>query len=147
MWWLTAVVFPAIVMPTMPTALERPTVRDPQEMTPAELRCLREDLWMTVRDLGRALDVTRHTVTRWESDRYPISTENAGKLRRLIEFTDQSVENLRDEGVDPIRTYEQDADVRAGEEPGGWVLPASWYRMVAWRAAGRTGARVRYRED
>ena len=123
--------------PTMPR-------RDLREMTPAELRCLREDdLGMTVRTFAAAIGTNASTVWRWETGPRPPSKRNAGKIEALLDYTDAVVDRVAAAG-DPIVTYATSEAFQAGEDTGGWVLPVEWHRMVAWRASERTGARIVY---
>lgn len=123
--------------------------RHPSEMTPAELRCLRESLSLTVRALSAAVGQSYQTITRWESGERAISQRSAAALADLVAYTDEAVETLvaiHSPGS-VLTTFLADDEVREHVDTGGWVLSAAWHRMVAWRAAGRTGARVRYWED
>jgi len=123
--------------------LERPTMRrDPLEMTCAELRGLRESLGLTVRALAEGIGQDESTVYRWESGAQRISAGNARSLAALVDYTDRRVEDLvaaHRPGA-PIVTYPSDRADR-GSGPGR-VLSAQWHRVVARRAAERTGARV-----
>lgn len=115
--------------------------RDPAEMTIAELRRLRESLGLTVRALAAAIGVDRRTVTRWEAGE-ALSEGSASALRRLVEYTNRSVDKLAETHGpgDRIVTYPTD---KAYREAGG-QLPSAWHRMVADRAAERCGARIDY---
>lgn len=125
---------------------EAPTMtrRDLREMTPAELRCLREDeLGMTMRAFAKAIGTNASTVWRWETGPRPPSKRNAATIADLLDYTDAVVDRVAAAG-DPIVTYATDEAFQAGEDTGGWVLPVEWHRMVAWRASERTGARIVY---
>lgn len=125
---------------------EAPTMtrRDLREMTPAELRCLREDeLGMTMRAFAAAIGTNASTVWRWETGPRPPSKRNAAKIEALLDYTDTMVDRVAAAG-EPIVTYATDAAFQDSEDTGGWVLPVEWHRMVAWRASERTGARIVY---
>lgn len=123
--------------------------RHPSEMTPAELRCLRESLGLTVRAMSAAVGQTYQTVTRWESGERRISPRSAAALADLVGYTDAFVDGLVrvHRAGRPLVTYLTDDDLRAHVDTGGRVLSAAWHRASAWRAAGRVpGARVVYAE-
>lgn len=115
----------------------------PHTMTPAELRALRESMGLTVRALAAAVGVGERAVDRWERGHSRPARRHAARLEGLRAYTDAAVESLSTE--DPILTYRTTEEFHAAEPPGEWVLPASWHRMVAWRAAQDTGAVIRYR--
>jgi len=126
--------------------------REPSEMTPAELRCLRESLGMTITELALCVrhprSLNERTVRRWESGPHSISKPNAEAFARLVAYTDDSVHAIVEAhrpGA-PITTYWDDEALHQAE-PGLWpALPASWHRAVAWRAAQQIpGATIDYR--
>jgi len=112
-------------------------VRDPSEMTPAELRCLREELRLTVRALSAAIGQTYQTVSRWESGERTPSRYSASALADLAAFTDAAVADLVEahEPGSTIVTYLDDETFREHVDTGAFVLSAAWHRGVAWRAA------------
>lgn len=121
--------------------------RHPSEMTPAELRCLREELRLTVRALSTAIGQTYQTVTRWESGERAPSRYSASALADLEAFTDAAVDDLV-ETHGPgatIMTYLDDESFQEHVDTGVFVLSAAWHRGVAWRAAERIpGAVITY---
>jgi len=122
-------------------------VRDPSEMTPAELRCLREELRLTVRALSAAIGQTYQTVSRWESGERTPSRYSASALADLEAFTDAAVANLVEahEPGSTIVTYLDDETFREHVDTGIFTLSAAWHRGVAWRAAQRIpGAVITY---
>jgi len=125
--------------------------RDPSVMTPAELRCLRESLGLTITELAVGIrhpgSLNERTVRRWESGPHSISKPNAEALARLVAYTDDSVRAIVEAhrpGA-PIITYWDDEALHKAE-PGLWPsIPASWHRAVAWRAAQQIpGAVITY---
>lgn len=124
--------------------------RHPSEMTPAELRCLREELRLTVRALSTAIGQTYQTVTRWESGERAPSRYSASALADLEAFTDAAVDNLV-ETHGPgavIVTYLDDQSFQERVDTGVFVLSAAWHRGVARRAAKRIpGAVITYRGE
>lgn len=124
--------------------------RHPSEMTPAELRCLREELRLTVRALSTAIGQTYQTVTRWESGERAPSRYSASALADLEAFTDAAVDDLV-ETHGPgavIVTYLDDQSFQDRVDTGVFVLSAAWHRGVAWRAAKRIpGAVITYRGE
>lgn len=118
--------------------------RHPSEMTPVELRCLRESLGFTVRALSAAIGRTYQTITRWESGEHPISAHSAAALADLVAYTSVFETDLAatHPAGSTITTYLTDKAVAEFVDTGGRVLSAAWHRGVAWRAAKRTGATV-----
>jgi transcriptional regulator with XRE-family HTH domain len=123
--------------------------RHPSEMTPAELRCLREELRLTVKALSAAIGQTYQTVTRWESGERVPSRYSSAALADLVTLTDSTVAALvaAHEPGATIVTYLDDASFQEHVDTGVFVLPASWHRGVAWRAAAQIpGATIAYQE-
>lgn len=117
-------------------------------MTPAELRCLRERLGLTVRAMESAIGMTYQTITRWENGSRPISNSNARALADLVAYTDAAVDALVEAAPARIVVYRDDNAFRDHEDTGGRVLSAAWHRAVAWRAAERiAGAVITYRSE
>lgn len=138
---------PAIVIPTVPPAYRKATAveRHPLLMTDAELRCLREQLGLSVRDLAKAVGRHERNVHRWENGEQAISRETADAVQELVAFTNATVTALVDGGGETIATYRNDQTFHENFETGARNLPASWHRAVAWRAAKQIpGATVRY---
>jgi transcriptional regulator with XRE-family HTH domain len=119
-------------------------------MTPAELRCLREDLRLTVRAMSTAIGQTYQTVSRWESGERVPSRYSARALADLAAFTDAAVAELVEahEPGSTIVTYLDDETFRKHVRTGVFRLSAAWHRGVAWRAAERIpGAAITYRGE
>jgi transcriptional regulator with XRE-family HTH domain len=141
-------------------------------MTPAELRCLRETLGLTITELAvvlgldaraappiaeqepalarsarKAEPLNERTVRRWETGAPTISKPNGEAFARLLAYTDQAIAALVDghRPGQPIITHANDHDLRRAH-PDLWPsLPASWHRAVAWRAAQQIpGAVITY---
>jgi DNA-binding transcriptional regulator YiaG len=140
---------PAIVIPTVPPAYRKATAveRHPLLMTDAELRCLREQLGLSVRELGRAVGRHERNVHRWESGDHAISRDTADELQALVSYTETAVADLAAShpAGTTIVTYRADGDMPDHiKKRGDRELSASWHRAVAWRAAQQTGATVTY---
>lgn len=124
-------------------------MRNPSEMTPAELRCLREELRLTIKALSVAVGQTYQTVTRWESGERALSRYSAGALAALVTLTDTAVADLvqAHEPGSTIVTYLDDDSFREHVNTGVFLLPAAWHRGVAWRAARQVpGAVITYHQ-
>lgn len=122
-------------------------MRNPSEMTPAELRCLREELRLTIKALSTAIGQTYQTVTRWESGERALSRYSASALADLVALTDTAVADLVEahEPGSTIVTYLDDETFREHVGAGHFVLSAAWHRGVATRAAERIpGAVITY---
>lgn len=113
--------------------------RHPSEMNPAELRCLREELRLTVRALSAAIGQSYQTISRWESGERTPSRYSASALADLAAYTDAAVADLVDthEPGSTIVTYLDDEAFRSHVGTGVFVLSAAWHRGVATRAAER----------
>jgi len=138
---------PAIVIPTVPPAYRKAIAveRHPLLMTDAELRCLREQLGLSVRDLAKAVNRHERNVHRWENGEQAISRETAEALQSLVAYTDATVNALVAlGGGEAITTYRNDEAFHEAFDAGALKLPASWHRAVAWRAAQQTGAAITY---
>lgn len=123
--------------------------RNPSEMTPAELRCLREELRLTVRALSNAIGQTYKTIARWESGERAPSRYSANALADLAAFTDAAVADLVETHGpgSTIVTYLDDASFQEHVDIADFVLSAAWHRGVAWRAAQQIpGATITYRD-
>lgn len=122
-------------------------MRDPSDMTPAELRCLREELRLTVRALSAAIGQTYQTISRWESGKRAPSRYSANALVDLATFTEAAVADMvkTHEPGSTIVTYLDDETFQEHVDIGTFVLPAAWHRGVAWRAARQIpGATITY---
>lgn len=115
----------------------------PHTMTTAELRALRESLGLSLRAFAAAVGVGERTVDRWERGDSRPARRHVARIEALCAYTEAAVERLTGQAV--ILTYRTTAEFHDAEPPEGWVLPASWHRQVAWRAAQETGAVIRYR--
>lgn len=120
----------------------------PLLMTTAELRCLRESLGMTVRDLALAIGWHERNVHRWESGDSAVTRAAADALNDLVAFTDRLVDQLAEaHPAGSTITVYPDGKASLPDELAAYGdrrLSAAWYRAAAWRAADRTGARIAY---
>lgn len=116
-------------------------MRDPSEMTPAQLRRLRQRLSLTVRALSAVTGQSYQTITRWESGTWPLSAQSAAALVDVIHRTEAAIADLVATAPPGtvIETYRSDKELREARpdlvariddegEPVYW--PASWHLMV-----------------
>lgn len=132
----------AIVSPD--PALERARM-NPMAMLPADLKCLREDLGLSVPTLAAAIGTSTTTVERWEMppgnpNAYRISKANAESFRRVVEDTGRAVDEIVASAGREIVVWSNDEEYRAA----GGRYSAEWHRRVARRAKERTGAAIVY---
>lgn len=118
---------------------------DPMTMSPADLKCLREDLGLSVPALAAAIGTSTTTVERWEMpsgnpNAYRISRSNAEAFGRVVEDTERTIGDLAASAGRQITVWSNDDDYRAA----GGRYSAEWHRRVARRVKERTGARIVY---
>lgn len=116
---------------------------DPMTMSPADLKCLREDLGMSVPVLAAAIGTSTTTIERWESEKsiaYRISRANADAVRQVVEDTQRAVDELVVSAGSEIVVWSNDDEYRAA----GGRFSAEWHRRVARRVKERTGAAIVY---
>ena len=106
-------------------------------MNSAEFVCAREYLGLPIKWLAENLGVTVRSVHRWEAGINPVPDWAAQRMAAYLENTqrvvgDVTVAVLKDPAVSHL-VYREDQ---------GTEMPASWHRMVAARAAERTGRRI-----
>ena len=112
----------------------------PDLMTAAEMRVVREHLGLTRLWLAQHLAVAERTVARWEDDVSPIPDGVRVEIERVEQATADAVtiiieayEDMRDPTEVPLLTYRTDEDYRAHHPEVAW--PASWHRAVCGRVA------------
>lgn len=117
---------------------------DPADMSPSDLRLLREELGLSVRGLAAALGVTERAIHRWEIEAQQMRQAQADRFADLVEYTDRAVDELVAAHIVGQRlpvypnnaAYQQAAKAEGHER----VLTAQWHRAVVRRAAKQTGA-------
>lgn len=107
-------------------------------MSGAELQCAREYLGLSSTWAAEKLGTTRRAICRWESGVHPVPEHVEETVRAWLEITQRAV------GVAAVEVRNKPflklGVKRADTEGQPW--PASWYRMVAARAAEITGGGI-----
>lgn len=117
-----------------PRRAERTTPpRDTPEMTPAELKTIRESLGLSCPQLAALLGVTERSVRHWEDEKYPIPGAVPDAIESIARDSDAHADALaaRLRGApEPLLTvYRSDADYHHADPASPY--PASWHRAVA----------------
>lgn len=111
-------------------------------MSAAEFVCQRELLGLPIKWLAENMGVSVRSIHRWESGATPIPDWAEQRLRAYMENTERAIGWATVQVLNDVRlshtTFRHD---------GVTEMPASWHRMVAARAAERTGREIRWAED
>ena len=107
------------------------------DMSPAELKCLREYLGLTTRWMSLRFGVSEYSVQRWERDRTP-PHDIAHWIRDMKREFDDQVD------VDVLAADDTIIVPRTDEDSPS-ILPAATYRRMAMMTVGRAGCRIEYR--
>jgi predicted transcriptional regulator len=108
-------------------------------MTGAELQCNREYLGLSIKWAADKLGTTVRQIHRWESGAYPVPEHIEQVVRAWLEVTQRAV------GVAAVEVRNRpflSLAVSRAETETDW--PASWYRVVAARAAEITGGSIEW---
>lgn len=118
--------------------------RSDERLTPAEFRCFRESLGLTVASLAELLGVRKTTVDHWAYGIDPIPYGVSAEMLLLRAEWDEELARMVDAGpVDWLVTFKKDADYWAAL-PYAAPRSAGWHRAVTAAAARQLGARIRY---
>lgn len=112
------------------------------QMTPIEMKVVREALGPSREQLAAALNVGLRAVDDWESGRRTIPDGVRDDVERIESYTAEVADQLaarllEHAGPDPVfEVYDRDADMSALELPAAPLAPsARWWRAVAYRVA------------
>lgn len=111
-------------------------------LTPAEFRCLREQLGLTYKWLSKRWDVGLQTVYRWERNRV-MPPNLAQDMLDLKKNFDSSVENLAKKYTKDT-TLEIPAIRDNEEDTGNERYPQRMVRAIAWAVHEKTGCKIDY---
>lgn len=117
-------------------------------MTPAEFRCKREYLGLSMAWIARALNASERSVRRWEQVGHgDVPTRAAELINQLYAGAAKSVSVLtvaqmkrRDRMGEAWKSVAIPVPLN---DPAG-EFPGSWFRMIAVRVAERTGQPLSY---
>lgn len=114
-------------------------------MNSAEFVCAREYLGLPIKWLAENMGVTVRSIYRWEAGISPVPDWAAQRMAAYLDNTQRAVA-YSTLGVEDDKRMAH-TTFRDGATPESVPMPASWHRMVAARAAERTGRRIVWAEQ
>lgn len=113
-----------------------------RELTPAEFRCLREQLGVTEKWLSHRWKVSVQSILRWERYR-TLPQELTDDIRQLYDDFNKSVESLSKKYTAET-TLCIPASADTAEDTANPRYPQRMVRAIAWAVHEKTGCKIAY---
>lgn len=115
------------------------------DLNDAELRAVRENLGMPIRELAAVTRIQEESLSAMEHGNVPIYPELATKIEKIEQVTDEYIDRLTEESKARgyIETYRFNAEM-AARVPEFSSFGSMWHRSCALRVQDELGLPMRY---